>query len=344
MPKGVIRKCSVEGCEGKHNAKGLCGKHYAQWRNSLILESKYSIVCRYCGKSVPVIKSMLNKQFCDKKCYGLFLHTQKPWNSGLTKGTDERVKKNGENVKKALTGRIQSRESVEKRRRGLTLAHQNIEFGFTKENRPSRTKESYIEAGQKVSKTLRKLYKNKDIVVWNKGLTKETDERIAKIARESKARTTALWKNPDFLKKQIKAKAWGKINKSEQKLRDNFLSRLFPEEYTYTGDGSVIIDGCLPDFTNCNGQKKVIQLHGDYWHCNPRQFSADYYHKQRKETAEEIWKHDSNIVERFKKFGYSTLVVWEEELDDRSGLSEKLTRFHNNNNLVEEVNIVDGKI
>jgi len=56
----------------------------------------------------------------------------------------------------------------------------------------------------------------------------------------------------------------------------------------------VVINNLNPDFTNCNGQKKVIEIFGVYWH------------------------KDENPIDRinkYKEFGFDCLVLWENELN-----------------------------
>lgn len=87
------------------------------------------------------------------------------------------------------------------------------------------------------------------------------------------------------------------------------LDRLFPNEYRYVGDGSLIIGGKCPDFANVNGQKKLIEMFGNYWH--------------QKGVGEESLR-----IELFSTFGYKTLVVWEDELQDITVLNAILEKFH----------------
>lgn len=78
-------------------------------------------------------------------------------------------------------------------------------------------------------------------------------------------------------------------NKPEQIILD-LLNEMYPGEWKYTGDFSFMINGRNPDFANCNGQKKVIEFWGDYWH--------------KGEDPE-----DRKAI--FREFGYDTLVIWE---------------------------------
>ena len=99
-------------------------------------------------------------------------------------------------------------------------------------------------------------------------------------------------------------------NKPERKL-NKLLQELFHRQYKFVGDGRVVIDGLCPDFININGQKKIIELYGDYWHSLP----------ERK-------KVDARRIKAYAKFGYKTLVVWEHELKDLDTLREKILIFN----------------
>lgn len=121
-----------------------------------------------------------------------------------------------------------------------------------------------------------------------------------------------LWQDKGFREKQRISRAM-KPNKAEISLY-NIIERIYPGEYKYTGDFSFSIDGLSPDFVNCNGQKKIIELFGRYWH----EKSKDRYRytaKGRKEA--------------FAKFGYTTLIIWDDELSNIKKLKEKLETFHN---------------
>lgn len=87
---------------------------------------------------------------------------------------------------------------------------------------------------------------------------------------------------------------------------------MFPNEYEYTGDGKVWFSVFNPDFINCNGQKKIIEMYGDYWHKLPNIVEKD---KLRQKV--------------YKRYGYKTLIVWENELQNVSELKRKLLNFHN---------------
>jgi G:T-mismatch repair DNA endonuclease (very short patch repair protein) len=96
-----------------------------------------------------------------------------------------------------------------------------------------------------------------------------------------------------------------KPNQAENKLL-TILSEIYPKEWEYVGDWTMVLDGKSPDFVNINGKKLIIELFGDYWHRND---------------------NPDDRIALFKKFGYRTLVIWERELKDKQALICKIGEF-----------------
>lgn len=155
--------------------------------------------------------------------------------------------------------------------------------------------------------------------LWN---SIEYREKVEKAIRQScqkdscrnihSRKAKKLWQDVNYKNKVIKAMLRGikaKPNKAE-KMLNNILNNIIPREFKYVGDGQIIIDGKYPDFINCNGKKQIIELFGDYWH--------------RGESGSKKIKH-------YKKYGYSTLIVWEHELDNLRLLCQKILRFTSKN-------------
>jgi len=129
-----------------------------------------------------------------------------------------------------------------------------------------------------------------------------------------KIRMIKNWKNFNFRNKIIKASMEArklKPNNIEKELHQ-FLSRILYKQYKFVGDGKVILGGFNPDFINCNGQKKIIELYGDYWH--------------NREIANQ---RDKRRLTTYKKYGYKTLIIWEKELKNKTILIKKILGFHN---------------
>jgi len=91
-------------------------------------------------------------------------------------------------------------------------------------------------------------------------------------------------------------------NKPETKVRD-MLDKYFAREWQYTGNGKVFIEGLNPDFININGQKLIIEVFGTYWHGKHAR----------------TWRETSQgRVDTFAKYGYLTLILWEDDINAMS--------------------------
>jgi G:T-mismatch repair DNA endonuclease (very short patch repair protein) len=97
-----------------------------------------------------------------------------------------------------------------------------------------------------------------------------------------------------------------KPNKPETFLL-GLLEKMYPGEWKYTGDFSFIINGKNPDFVNVNGQKKIIEVFGDYWHRG---------------------EDPADRVAAFSPFGYQTLVIWERDLKDVAVVTSRIHDFN----------------
>lgn len=134
-----------------------------------------------------------------------------------------------------------------------------------------------------------------------------TKSSLKKMSESSKN----MWNEEGNRDRLIKAQRKGmKIypNKPE-KIVKKLLSKI-SKDYKYVGDGSLIIDGFNPDFTNINGQKKLIELYGTYWHKRP-----------------EVIERDKRRIRSYKKYGYKTLIIWEHELKNIDKTIKKIERF-----------------
>jgi very-short-patch-repair endonuclease len=63
-------------------------------------------------------------------------------------------------------------------------------------------------------------------------------------------------------------------------------------------------------------EKYIVECYGDYWHCNPHQYTSSYFNKGKKKTAEEIWQRDMKRKEQFEKMGYKFMCLWESEINN----------------------------
>lgn len=70
----------------------------------------------------------------------------------------------------------------------------------------------------------------------------------------------------------------------------------------------------------------IIEYNGDYWHCNPNKYSADYFHHVKQKTAQELWDYDKNKIDLIKENGYNLEIVWESDLNKNPQLINQIIK------------------
>lgn len=71
----------------------------------------------------------------------------------------------------------------------------------------------------------------------------------------------------------------------------------------------VVVDFLIPN------KNIIIEVNGNYWHCNPEEYNSNYYNKKMKKFARDIWKEDSNRINNLSILGYNVNVIWEDEIN-----------------------------
>lgn len=111
------------------------------------------------------------------------------------------------------------------------------------------------------------------------------------------------------INKATQMKAHARPNKTEAYLFD-IINEACPHQYKYTGDASVTVAGMYPDFFNINGQKKVIEMFGDFYH-DPK-ISTKYKISLPSQSTE------LGRIAKFKSFGFQCLVIWEHDIREKT--------------------------
>lgn len=139
------------------------------------------------------------------------------------------------------------------------------------------------------------------------------------------------WKNKEYREKQLSKIIGGSKNKPNKKeiILLNIINTLLPNEYKFVGDGQVILNRFCPDFINVNGQKKIIEFFGDFWHANPLKYKANDI-MYRGLRAKDIWERNKKRLKIYKKLGYNTLIIWENELNDINKVRNNIEDFNKN--------------
>ena len=183
------------------------------------------------------------------------------------------------------------------------LTETNFEYWKNKYEDIETAVEKYKERQRTftIDKCIKKYGEEKGIKVWQKR-NREWGEKI-----------NDMYKNGDFVK-------FSKNNYSNlelefiQKIVDNLkcknkyysaldgkqFFRYFPsQKITHSYD--FVIDN------------KIIEFHGDYWHCNPNTYEPAYIHKVIGTTAKDIWESDKNKKSLIEQEGFLVMVIWESE-------------------------------
>lgn len=239
-----------------------------------------------------------------------------PWAKGKTRATDERLEKMAkakEGKPSGMLGKIHPVKGSFRIKRITRLCKCGCNTSFIcKEISSKRFVKGHSSRGRIISAEERK---RRSYAVRGKPKTAEHIEkvRLANIGKKRSLETRKKvseavkrsWKNSDYVSKQMFSRGC-KPNKLEMDFL-SILNQLFPNEYKFVGDGRLIIGGRCPDFVNVNGQKKLIELYGDYWH--------------RGQDPQER-------IALFEQYGYETLILWEKEMKYRDQIIQKLMCFH----------------
>lgn len=132
----------------------------------------------------------------------------------------------------------------------------------------------------------------------------KSDEHKKKLS-ESKQE---MWNNLTQEQRVNRLKHWWNQrtpNKKEE-LLDKLLTQWYGDKFRFVGDGKIFIGNMVPDFIGHG--KLIIELFGDYWH--------------KPEDEDKRATH-------FAKYGYKTLVVWENELCNKNLVKQKVESFIN---------------
>jgi|GEM_PF-1634708 len=326
--KRIIRKCSCD-CGGilvngenkflhGHHRRGVKASPETLLKMSISLKKKFAgTVSRKKGKilykgkfvnkesvKLPLCKcgcgervSKLGNRFVHGhyKTTGGFKKGTIPWNKGLTKETDARLKESSDRQRTLYP------KSCECGCGNMTASGKRFVTGHNQRG----VKQSPESIQKRTEKFLGQKRPNGNWNPWSTGLTKETSSLLRKTAKKQSVTMKEKFKDKEFCK--MWASTHG-VSPNQAELKLNvMLQNLFPDEWKFVGDFKTWLGGKNPDFMNVNGQKKLIELFGNYWH-----------------------KDDDpqDRINHFSQYGFKTLVVWESELEDMNLLGERLQEFH----------------
>jgi len=310
---GETFECKINSKRRYINGHNRRGK--SPWNKDLTKETdprvvRYSFKGKYVAEVEAILLGEKEAPFCACGCGGRI--KVKPYHSsyGIPKyirGHHNRVKKYREEQSERQKGRSKPLgfgKTVRKAQKGKPKP---------KVSKALKGKPRSKESVEKQRKTLEELWRDPEY------REKQLSLRNPKAPNPKNSRNMKrLWQDPEYKESQLKAIFEGmrlKPNKPEQGFQ-RLLNKWFVGEYQINVTADVMVLGNrVPDFVNINGQKKIIELFGDYWH-------GEELTGRSKEEEEE------QRIDYFAQFGWKTLVVWEYELGNLNELKEKIVNFN----------------
>jgi G:T-mismatch repair DNA endonuclease (very short patch repair protein) len=150
-------------------------------------------------------------------------------------------------------------------------------------------------------------------IPWNKGLPSENQPFYGKKhSSDYQSKTQSTVMNKYGVKCALELSKHSSRSKKEKQLENLLLGY----------KSGIRIGRYKPDYVN-EDSKNIIEVYGDYWHCNPKFYEASYFHVQLKKTAKEKWMLDKKRVLELESTGYTVTIIWENELPNFIKLLDK---------------------
>jgi very-short-patch-repair endonuclease len=118
------------------------------------------------------------------------------------------------------------------------------------------------------------------------------------------------------------------LKERRSNLEEQVLNKL--EEFGFKNN--IRVGKYTADFFN-DTNNKIIEIHGDYWHCNPSLYNSDFFNKSINMTSKEKWEYDINRNKYLENKGYEVYVIWEKQLQ---GFIEKITSCNSIEDILDE--------
>lgn len=254
------------------------------------------------------------------------------WNKGKQTSEESR-RRISEGLKKAyLMGRRDTQETGRKisialkGRVKVQLPKEELEKLYWKEGLPAHkiakkfgvSRQTIINYVRKSGARVRTRRESSERFNWNRGLTKETDERVRAIAEKKCGKPrpdiSKLCHDPDFIKRKLKGLI-KRPTKPEEALISIITNHDLP--FKYTGDGEMIIGTKCPDFSSTNGDNKLIEVFGRVFHDPEVSFREEIpWHQQ-------YWGR----IAYYAQLGYDCLILWDDELGNEEEVVNKIQTF-----------------
>lgn len=111
---------------------------------------------------------------------------------------------------------------------------------------------------------------------------------------------------PEVVKKKKESNEGIRISKVQRKVYEQIKESYYDALLEHYIPGlNTHVDIFIPS------ENKIIEVYGDWWHCNPKIYKEEYYHSKVHKTAKQIWKKDKIRENLIKNNGYNLEIIWE---------------------------------
>lgn len=162
--------------------------------------------------------------------------------------------------------------------------------------------------------------------VWNDGKTKFDHPSIMRYANSRMGKNNPYFTAPNFDERQRKSYEKGKQlamvsqSRNPKSTEIRMCKILDANNVLYKRNFCIKrSDGKWRLFDFLIDGKFLLELHGNYWHGNPKMYKADdliFVGKWKKNgiLAKDIWAYDAEKQKLAESFGYPFLALWESEI------------------------------
>ena len=234
-----------------------------------------------------------------------FKKGHKAWNKGLTKETDERIKGHIEEAKRKIGLASKGHKCLEEAKRKISIANKGENNGMY--GKPSWNKGLTKETDERVKKYSSKIIGHK----FNLGRkwTKEHRGKISKSVEEDWKINRSKYNNRIKKIKEARAKQITPLQDTKIEIKiQTFLTQLgiefFTHQYMKEIEHKYRCDIWVPS------KNLVIECDGDYWHGNLKYFKEKELSKHQIEQRE---RDDIRTKELLEK-GFNVLRLWENKI------------------------------
>jgi len=263
------------------------------------------MICKWCRKEL----TKTTKKFCNSTCANKFRWNDPEFKNKTSKNMRKYYKehpgcRNGEN--NSFYGKKHAEKTI------IRLSKKAKERGGWTEYNREHPKPGVLNG--MYGKHHTNEAKNKmRLANTGKTITEEHKNKI-RLANLNKIVT-------EKTRKKLSDASLNRFENSKRKYKDTLPEKIYESFLKFSGLNERIdyfkqknienitrVDFYIPFSKTC------IFIDGDYWHCNPKYYTIDYYHAYCRKTAREIQQKDKQVSNLLESKRYKVIRIWESDI------------------------------